>query len=429
MTENTMNEKQRTSIFRKEALQRFERQEHGPMLLARSNHSWLLVSLAFAITFFCTLYLFLGSYRPRATVSGILVPADGAIKVIAPVNGIVSELRIQEGQRVKQGDVLFVMADQRSQTGNQQTTKISDLRLASLAQRQESLKRLRTTTQQLGMTNEAGLRRQHDNINEELQRNQQELDLYARRIQALSKIVANHRELAEKKYISHLELQNKEEQLSSLETQLLGAQRSRSQLTRSSANLLSEIHQAPIKVAGQLAEIDRDLASLELETTEIASRDGFAITAPISGRVTAINANRGQSVSSQALAVIVPENAPLMAHLFAPSKALGFVQSGQSVRLRYEPYPYQTYGMHEGIVLEVSNSPLRPEDFAILSTTIKQEGMYRVTVKIKSQIITKNGKQTTLFPGIALEADIQQDKRRLIDWILAPIRGNANRHL
>src|SRR2546427_544945 len=107
-----------------------------------------------------------------------------------------------------------------------------------------------------------------------------------------------------------------------------------------------------------------------------------------------------------------------MAHLFAPSKALGFVQSGQSVRLRYEPYPYQTYGMHEGIVLEVSNSPLRPEDFAILSTTIKQEGMYRVTVKIKSQIITKNGKQTTLFPGIALEADIQQDKRRLIDWIL-----------
>src|SRR5256885_4623359 len=79
MTENTMNEKQRTSIFRKEALQRFERQEHGPMLLARSNHSWLLVSLAFAITFFCTLYLFLGSYRPRATVSGILVPADGAI--------------------------------------------------------------------------------------------------------------------------------------------------------------------------------------------------------------------------------------------------------------------------------------------------------------------------------------------------------------
>src|SRR3989442_7489211 len=34
----------------------------------------------------------------------------------------------------------------------------------------------------------------------------------------------------------------------------------------------------------------------------------------------------------------------------------------------------------------------------------------------------------SLFPGIALEADIQQDKRRLIDWILAPIRGNANRH-
>ncbi len=192
---------------------------------------------------------------------------------------------------------------------------------------------------------------------------------------------------------------------------------------------MSEIHQAPIKVAGQLAEIDRDLASLELETTEIASRDGFAITAPISGRVTAINANRGQSVSSQALAVIVPENAPLMAHLFAPSKALGFVQSGQSVLLRYEPYPYQTYGMHEGTVMEVSNSPLQPEDLAIFPNTLKQEGMYRVTVKIKNQFIITHGKKTNLFPGIALEADIQQDKRRLIEWILAPIIGGTMRHL
>lgn len=79
--------------------------------------------------------------------------------------------------------------------------------------------------------------------------------------------------------------------------------------------------------------------------------------------------------------------------------------------------------------MEVSNSPLQPEDFAILPTTLKQEGMYRVTVKIKNQFIITHGNKTNLFPGITLEADIQQDKRRLIEWIMAPIIGSTRRHL
>jgi membrane fusion protein len=418
-----MSGKAKGSIFRKEVFQKFDQQEHGPILLSRSNHSWGLVGLAAAISISVIFYLFLGSYKPRATATGVLVPESGAIRIVAPTAGVISERRVREGQVVKQGDVLFVLADERLQVGQNSNAKLSELRMASLAQRRESLIRLRETAQELGSATEKGLLVQHENVLDELQRNQQELALYNKRLAVLEKTVEKHRALEKQNYISQMELQDKEDQLAALEAQMLAAQRTRAQLSRSAATLRSELDQSPIKTAAQVAEVDRDLASLSLETTDVRSRDAFAITAPVSGRVTAINAGPGQPVTTQVLAVVLPESTPLVAHLFATSKAFGFVQVGQSVRLRYQPYPYQTFGLQSGTVTEIATSPLRPEEVALLPELTTKEAMYRVIVTLDSQSIKAHGRQIDLFPGILLDADIEQENRRLIDWFLAPVAG------
>ncbi|MDT4826152.1 Colicin V secretion protein CvaA [compost metagenome] len=424
-----MSGKAKGSIFRKEVLQKFDQQEHGPILLSRSNHSWGLVGLAAAISISVIFYLFLGSYKPRATATGVLVPESGAIRIVAPTAGVISERRVSEGQVVKRGDVLFVLADGRLQVGKQSNAKISELRLASLARRRESLIRLRSTALELGRATQNGLLMQHENVLDELQRNQNELALYNKRLAALGETVEKHRALVKQNYISQLELQDKEDQLAAMEAQMLSAQRTRAQLSRTIATLRSELEQAPIKAEAQVAEIDRDLASLSLETTEVQSRDTFAITAPMSGRITAINAGPGQAVSTQSLAVILPEDVPLVAHLFAPSRAFGFVQIGQTVQMRYQPYPYQIFGLQRGTVIEVASSPLQPEEYTMIPTLADKEAMYRVTIKLDSQNIKAYGRQMALLPGILLEADIEQERRRLIDWILAPIAGGASRYL
>ncbi|WP_189635879.1 HlyD family efflux transporter periplasmic adaptor subunit [Pseudomonas chlororaphis] len=418
-----MSDKSSRSIFRQEVLFRLDRQEHGPILLSRSFHSWGWVGLAAAIAISILIYLFFGSYKPRTTATGMLVPESGAIRVVAPTAGIVSERRVREGQVVNQGDVLFVLTDERLHVGLQANAKISDLRMTSLMQRRDSLLRLRDTAQELGKSTESGLVLQYENVLDELQRNQQELALYGRRLAAQGKTVERHRGLAKLNYISQLELQDKEDQLAALEAQMLSTQRTRAQLSRAVAILKGELEQTPIKVAAQIAEIDRDLASLSLETTEVQSRDAFAITAPLAGRVTAINAEPGQPVTTQTLAVILPENIPLVAHLFAPSKSFGFVQIGQSVRLRYQPYPYQKFGLQHGTVIEVANSPLRADEIALFPISPEKEAMYRVIVRLDSQSIQASDRRIDLLPGTLLDVDIEQEERRLIDWVLAPVTG------
>jgi membrane fusion protein len=40
----------------------------------------------------------------------------------------------------------------------------------------------------------------------------------------------------------------------------------------------------------------------------------------------------------------VPSGARLLAHLYAPSSAVGFLRADQPVLLRYDAFPYQKYG-------------------------------------------------------------------------------------
>ncbi|EHP39362.1 secretion protein HlyD family protein [Cupriavidus basilensis OR16] len=374
------------------------------------------------------LYLFFGSYRPRTATTGVLVPEGGAIRILAPTGGIVSERHVREGQIVKQGAVLFVLADERRHVGQQVNTKISELRTASLGERRASLMRQREAAHELGVTAERGLRVQSENVMDELRHNKQELDLHAKRLAASEISIEKHRTLAKSNYISQVALREKEDQAAALQAQFLSMQRTRSQLSRTLATLKSELAQVSLKTAAQIAEINRDLAILSQETTDVQSRDVFAITAPMTGMVTAINAEPGETVSTKALAVIIPESVPLVAHLFATSKAFGFVQVGQSVRLRYQPYPYQIFGLKSGTVVEVSNSPLQPEEVAMIPAPPNKEAMYRVVVRLDSQTIQARGRQIALLPGTLLEADIEQEEHRLLDWVLSPIMA-ASRHL
>ncbi|MCY1306026.1 type I secretion membrane fusion protein, HlyD family [compost metagenome] len=96
--------------------------------------------------------------------------------------------------------------------------------------------------------------------------------------------------------------------------------------------------------------------------------------------------------------------------------------------MRYQPYPYQIFGLQRGTVIEVASSPLQPEEYTMIPTLADKEAMYRVTIKLDSQNIKAYGRQMALLPGILLEADIEQERRRLIDWILAPIAGGASRY-
>jgi membrane fusion protein len=50
-----------------------------------------------------------------------------------------------------------------------------------------------------------------------------------------------------------------------------------------------------------------------------------------------------------------------------------------------------------------------------------KEPVYRITATLDNQTVDAYGQQVALRPGMLLSADIQLDKRSLLEWLLAPL--------
>ena len=165
---------------------------------------------------------------------------------------------------------------------------------------------------------------------------------------------------------------------------------------------------------------------LEQEQIETASRRTNVIVAPQVGIVTAVGVSNGQWVNAgQTLAALHPRGVPLEANLYATSRVSGFVAPDQPVFIRYAAYPYQKFGLQSGKVAEVSESAFAPTDLplAVQNQFARQgsEALYKIRVALDAQSIDTYGDSKPLKAGMALEGDIVQDRRTVLEWIFEPL--------
>jgi membrane fusion protein len=131
--------------------------------------------------------------------------------------------------------------------------------------------------------------------------------------------------------------------------------------------------------------------------------------------------HKGQHVSSQTpLLSVLPQHSRLQGELLVPSHAIGFIQPGQGVALKYAAFPFQKFGVYQGEVVEISKNVLIPNEWQYLPLHISQPS-YRVTVQIDSQQVQAYGKSFSLQPGIQFDAHIRLDERSLLEWLLEPL--------
>jgi membrane fusion protein len=117
---------------------------------------------------------------------------------------------------------------------------------------------------------------------------------------------------------------------------------------------------------------------------------------------------------------IIPTDSPLQGELFVPVRAIGFVQVGQPVRIRYDAFPYQQFGTYSGRITKLSRTVLLPSDTSGPITL--KEPAYPAVVTLDRPDVNANGKKIPLQPDMFLRADIILEKHTLMDWILAPLR-------
>jgi membrane fusion protein len=410
-------------LFRTEALNAQQVKWLGDIILVRPISFSFLSTIAGLLAAVVLLFLFSGTYTKRATVSGQLVPDLGLVKVYVPQFGIVVKKNVVEGQPVKQGEVLYVLSSERhSDTQGSVQATIS----RQVSARQNSLRDTLEKTQRLNEDERAALVKRIDGLGSELAKVDSQIEGQTSRVKLAEDAVLRMQNLSAQNFISKEQLQQRQADLLDQRARLQSLERDHISIARDLTTQRSDLASLPLRQQNQLAQILRDIASLGQELTESEAKRRLEITAPESGIATAVTAEVGQMVDgSKPLVSIVPAGATLQAHLYAPSRAIGFVKPGDKVLLRYQAYPYQKFGQAQGTVASVAKVALAPGELANMNNLSGagsgSEALYRITVKLAAQTAMAYGRPQALQAGMLLDADIMQEKRRLYEWVLEPL--------
>jgi membrane fusion protein len=412
-----------SSLFRPEVIENRQSQWLGSIQLLRPVSLHVLTAMAVGAAVLVAAYLFLGEYTRKARVAGFLAPDRGVIRLVAPQAGTVLESRAVEGAVVRRGDVLYVLSvDGVNVAGTvRETLSARERSLVGAAKQQAELERERA----------AGIDRQVATMRGELAQIDAEARLHEQRLALAEQSLARLESLRADNFISAAQVQSKSEELLGLRAQAQALQRQRAAQLRDIEQLLARRRELPLQTQVVQGELERDLAEVAQKQAENDSRGRVEIRAPQDGVVTGVVAQPGQAVNERvALASLLPADAKLQAHLFAPSSAVGFVKADQTVLLRYQAFPYQKFGLQAGQIAQVSRSPLQPSELVgvpLAQTLGSAQPLYRITVTLDRQSVAAYGRDQGLSPGMQLEADVLLDRRRLIEWIFEPLLGLANR--
>lgn len=412
-------------LFRREALEAKSNAFLGTTVLRPpfSFSVWATIGAVLAAAVI-TLLVF-GEYTKRTRVVGITAPESGVIKLMAPQPGIVIERNVKEGQSVKAGDVLFVLSAERMTASVHGVAGAQTAMLDQLRMRRDSLRDELVRQRTLVAEQSAQMSRRLSDLRIEAEQSQREIATIQARTASSETQTRRLEDLARQGFMSELAVQQKREEALDQQARLQALQRNRFALDREAASLAADLRQLPLRGEQQAAEIGRNIASIEQELAVTEANRQIVVTAPQDGTVTAILAEKGQMVGNQPLLTLLPANGTLEAHLFAPSKAVGFVEPGQHVRVRYAAYPYQKFGQYEGTVNNVSRSALAgnelPLQLAALAQQASAEGFYKITVTLAQASVMAYGKPQPLTAGMQLEADVLQDTRSLIEWVFEPL--------
>ena len=177
----------------------------------------------------------------------------------------------------------------------------------------------------------------------------------------------------------------------------------------------------PIDRAETEAEGAAARAALEERVTQTRVANQYVVVSPIAGRVAAIPVQPGQSLApGETVAVVTPAHGRLLAELYVPSRAAGFIRPEQDVRLMYEAFPHQRFGVGVARIQTFSRTVLAPSEVAIPGVVL-QEPVLRVRAGLERQTIDAYGETISLRPGMLLRADVVIDRRSLLEWLFDPI--------
>lgn len=417
---------EKLSLFRREAVLHRRGRLHGDVIIVQPPAMWMIASLLSAIVLALVAFLVWGEYARKETVAGYLSPGPGVVKVYSPQLGLVGQVLVEDGSYIEKGAPLFSVEARRyeaSVEGDVETAMLATLeRQASEIERQLAQQQTFLAMQAPYYKGVISL------LTEEIGALESQLSEQRELVSLAEEDMAAGRQLERKGFASRKQSRKIEEQ------RLLQRQRlyTLEEQLASRHNLLLrtefESEQSPLLIADRMSELKRAESDIHQRAMDLSAKRTTVVRAPVSGYVSFLQVSPGKAVTSDLpLLSIVPSGSALVAELYVPSRAIGFVEAGQDVKLLFDAFPYERFGAYKGNIAQVARTVLSKSE--IPSPIESDEPVYRVVVELAQQHAMAYGKPVPLQPGMALKADIIFDKRALYEWALEPFYAVRGRML
>ncbi len=416
-----MNDQAR--LFRQEAVE-FSRSRLGTPAQNFGISSWLVVGLLISIFATAAGFACTARYARKETVLGIVTPGAGVERIAALRPGVIKQVLVADGQAVHTGQPLMVVSfDPVLESGAILSNRIEESSRSQIesVRMQGDIKRRQAAESQVEIQSKMdGLVKQVAQLNAQH-------GLQVQRVALLQKDVDAAGPLVEKQFISQLQFRQKQDALLQSQQNLLQVEENISQDESEILDLKSQQKSAVLAVAQAKAELALSEAQHDEKRTSDLSARGVQIVAEKNGTVTNLQVHAGDVIAAnQSLGLVVPDaGVHQQVSLWVPSRAIGFVRPGDKVRLMFDAFPYQTFGVGTGKVVGISNAPMMPADLPLPIET--KEQMYKITVGLENDELLAYGQKWALIPGMRLTADLITDERSLLDWVLDPLLAVKSR--
>ncbi|KLT01491.1 hemolysin D [Neisseria gonorrhoeae CH811] len=407
-------------LFRKEVFVAQQNKWTGQVILTRPFSFLFLTFCAFLIALCIIIFLIFGSYTNKTTVEGQLLPTMGVVRVYSSDIGTITHKFVEDGNFVKAGEPLFKLSTSRfGEKGNVQAKLAAEANLKkTLAlQELERLKRIHQNEQKNVHNNIHRLNNQLENI-------KQQITGQNRQIRLAEKTLNKNKFLASQGAVSQQDKMTAESHLLEQRSRLESLKREQNNAIRELDEQKITLSSLPERHKTELSQLNRAITEMNQEILDFDLKSEQTIRASKSGYISTINVDIGQQVEpSKLLLSIVPEQTELVANLYIPSKAVGFIKLKDKVVLRYQAYPYQKFGHATGEIISVARTALGKQELSGLgiiftNPTLLNEPAYLVKVKLEKQTIKAYGENKPLQIGMILEADILHERKKLYEWVL-----------
>lgn len=410
-------------LFRPEAVQHANRRLAGEVVFATPLSVRTLGLFLAGVLLAAVIFAAQASYARKATVTGLLVPDQGIIRVSVQASGKLQMLMVKEGDKVERGQRIAIV-DLSAETiggnvGDLFARSLESERAAAQARAQATISRLKVEMEQ------SGLRIEKTRFErEQIARHRQ---LQEERLRLARDELARGEQVAAKGFLAKREVEQRRTATLAAEQELTVQRRLEATMEREIADIEARIASIPHEMRQAEAEFETAAAMIVQRRAEAEQRRSQYVVAAISGRIAALPVSIGQPIGAGAtIAIQIPDGSYLEAELLAPSRSIGFIKVGQEVNLALQAFPFQRFGAVPGRIRSVSTTVLAPSELAIQGLNV-QEPVYRIRVMMGRETIYAYGEAIPLQPGMLVSADIALDRRSLLEWLFDPIYAVARR--